>query len=234
MKFKTSISQTKQGKHYIRGMEVTELMSNNSFTDVMFLFLRGNLPTAAEKELLEAALIGCVENGVEAPSIFVPRVVASAGNNFQSALAASMLSIGEKHGGAAEKAAFIFASGKSAKEIVDENKILPGFGHKIYKDTDPRTEALFQKAKSLGFSCKYFVLAKEVEKELAGKKGKKLPLNIDGSLACCMLELGLDYRLGKALFLIARIVGASAHILEELQQNNSYYRLEGEEIEFKE
>ena len=91
-----------------------------------------------------------------------------------------------------------------------------------------------EKAKELGFSCKYFHLAYEVEKELAAKKGRKLPLNIDGAIGCVILELGIDVRLGKPLFLISRIVGMSAHVLEEMNQKNSYYRLEEGDVTYEE
>ena len=119
-----------------------------------------------------------------------------------------------------------FAVKKSAKEIVNENKIIPGFGHKVYKNKDPRAFAIYKKAKELGFSCKYFNLAYEIEKEISKKKGKKIPLNIDGAIATSMLELNLDLQLGKALFIIPRLVGSAAHILEEYKQKNPYYRLE--------
>jgi citrate synthase len=162
--------------------------------------------------LLDAMLVAAAENGIEVPSSFVPRVVAASGNEFHTALAAGMMSIGKKHGGAAEQAAMILNFGKSAEQIVEENKIIAGFGHKIYKDEDPRAKILEQKTLELGFSGKYFGLAHEIQKVLMEKKGKKLPLNIDGALACCMLELGFDAKLGKALFLISRIVGMSAHV----------------------
>lgn len=234
MKFKTSISQSKDGKHFVRGKELLELIDKHSFVEVMFLFLRGNLPAKNERQLLDAVLVAAMENGIHAPSLFVPRVVAASGNDFHTALAAGMISIGEKHGGAAEKAAEIFGSGKTSAEIITEYKIIPGFGHKIYKEEDPRAALLEQKAEALGFSGKYFKIAKDVEKALAEKKGKKLPLNIDGAMACCMLELGLDPKLGKALFLIARIVAMSAHILEEYKQGNSYYRLDESDVIFEE
>ncbi|MBI2123958.1 MAG: citryl-CoA lyase [Candidatus Wildermuthbacteria bacterium] len=234
MKFKTKISQTKDGKHLIRGHDLIECIKNKSFADTVFLLLRGDLPKENEKKLLEAMLIASVENGIEAPSLYVPRVVAASGNDFHTALAAGMLSIGEKHGGAAEKAAALFSSGESAKEIIKSERIIPGFGHKTYKDEDPRAKALCEKARELEFSCMYFNAAYEIEKELAQKKGRKLPLNIDGAIACCMLELGFDARLGKAFFLLSRIVGMSAHIIEEMKQENSYYRLEEGDVEYEE
>lgn len=230
MKFLTKISKTEDGRHSIHGYDLIELIEKRSFTEIIFLLLRGNFPTPQEKELLEAMLVASVENGIEAPSLYVPRVVAASGNPFHVALGAGMLSIGEKHGGAAEQCAELLSSGKSAQDILSQEKVIPGFGHKIYKDQDPRTKALHEKAKNLGFSCAYFDLAFQIEKELENKKGKKLPLNIDGALACCMLEMGFNPKLGKALFLISRIVGMSAHVLEEMEQNNSYYRLDEKDL----
>lgn len=234
MQFRTNISKTEDGKHFIRGYDLIELMKNNSFSEVIFLLLRGSLPEAREKELLETILIAAVENGIEAPSLYVPRIVMASGNDFHTALGAGMLAIGEKHGGAGEKCAFLLQSDKSAREIVNEYSLIPGFGHKIYKHEDPRAAAIYEKAKTLGFPCTYFEKAYHIEKELEEKKGKKIPLNIDGAIAAAMLELGFDWRLGKAIFLISRIVGMSAHILEELEQGNSYYRLDETDVSHEE
>lgn len=238
MKFKTNISKTEGNTHSIRGKNILELIEKRSFADVIFLLLRGNFPNEKEKALLEAMLVASVENGLEAPSLFVPRVVAASGNDMHVALAAGMLAIGSKHGGAGEQAAQLFASDRSAADIVEQERIIPGFGHKIYKEEDPRASALFEKAKNLGFSPpaggRYFKKAYEIEAKLAEKKGKKLPLNIDGAIAAVMLELGFDPKLGKAFFLIARIVAMAAHVKEEMEQKNSYYRLDETEVQQEE
>lgn len=237
MKFKTSISTTTDGRHFIGGVSLVELIEKRSFAEVVFLLLRGNLPTAKEGALFEAMLVAAMENGLEAPSIFVPRVVKASGNAFHVALAAGMLAIGERHGGAGEKAAELFASGKSASEIAEEwmgkGKPVPGFGHKMYKNEDPRAATLYAKAKGLGFACEAFKIAYGLEAEIEARKGKKIPLNIDGAQAACLLELGFDWRLGKALFLMARIVGMSAHVLEETRQDNAFYRLDAEDLQYE-
>ena len=234
MKFKTKISKTKDGTHSIRGYNILELIEKHSFVDVIFLLLRGDFPSEKEKALLEAMLVASIENGLEAPSLFVPRVVAASGNDMHVALASGMLAIGSKHGGAAEQAAILFASEKTAADIAEQEHIIPGFGHKIYKEEDPRVTALFEKAKKLGFSCAYFKKAYDIERALAEKKGKKLPLNIDGAIAAVMLELQFDPKLGKALFLIPRIVAMAAHVKEEMEQKNSYYRLDEAEVQNEE
>ncbi|MDZ4231667.1 MAG: citryl-CoA lyase [Candidatus Pacearchaeota archaeon] len=231
MEFRTKISTTKDGKHEIYGYDVLELMKEHSFIDVVFLLWRGSLPEAREAELMNMILVAAAENGIEAPSAFVPRVSASVGNPMHVALASSALAIGEKHGGAAEACALLLQSGKSAEEIVKENKVIPGFGHKIYKEEDPRATLIHKKAKDLGFPCTFFDLAYEIERKISEAKGKKIPLNIDGAMAAAMLELKLDLRLGKALFLIPRLVGAASHILEEMEQANSYHRLGPEDVQ---
>lgn len=230
MKFQTKISATKNGEHEIYGRKVLDLMKEHSFVEVLFLLWRGSLPTKQEEELMNVLLVAAAENGIESPSTFVPRISASVGNPMHVALAASALSIGENHGGAGEKSAEILASESSPDEIVASHTVIPGFGHKIYKDEDPRATLIHEKAKELGFSCIFFDRAYAIEKKLAEAKGKKIPLNIDGAMAAAMLELGLNPKFGKALFLIARMVGAASHVAEEMEQGNSYHRLGPEDV----
>lgn len=232
MEFRTKISKTKDGKHLIYGKDILDLIDKNSFVDMFFLLIKGELPKKNEAELLNSILVAATEHGVAAPSAFVPRTVASTGNTMNTALAAGVLTIGEKHGGAVEQIAKILSSGKSAKEIVNEfeGKRIPGFGHKIYKDGDPRTAVLYKKTKELGFSQKFFDLAFDIEKEIEKRKGKKVPLNIDGAMAAVILELGFPWQAGKAMFIIPRLLGMTAHVLEEMEQGNSYHRLEKEDI----
>lgn len=225
----TSISK-KQGKnHTIRGHKVVNLIKDKTLVDMLFLLWRGDLPTPKEKKLLDAMLVSVVEHGVEAPSIFISRVVASTGNTMNAALASSALSVGEKHGGAIESAARMLLDEKSAQEIVEERltqkRTIPGLGHKVYKTEDPRTTAIHAKAEQLKFKNTYFKKAYDIETEFKKQKGKKLPLNVDGALAACMLELGFDPMYGKALFIIPRMIGASAHVVEELSGSTSYRRL---------
>ena len=107
MEFRTKISKTKDGKHLIYGKNILDLIDKNSFVDMFFLLIRGELPKKNEAELLNSILVAATEHGVAAPSAFVPRTVASTGNTMNTALAAGVLTIGEKHGGAVEQIAKI-------------------------------------------------------------------------------------------------------------------------------
>jgi len=237
MKWTTKISTHKNGSLYLRGKELTKLVGSFSFSQAIFLLWMGKLPKANQIKLLDAMLVSCIEHGVEAPSAYVPRVIMSTGNHINAALAGGLLSIGDFHGGAIEKAAKLLSDHKNAREIVRDaiasKKRIAGLGHKIYKNIDPRSEALFKLAKKLELSDKYIKKAQDVAKEFNKQSGKKLVLNIDMAIAACMLELGFDYRIGKAIFCLGRLPGMIAHAYEEATEEKPYRRFENKDVIYK-
>lgn len=229
MEFNTNISKTEGGRHEIYGKPLEDLMQNASFTEAIFLLFGGRMPTSGEKSLLDALLVAAVEHGIEAPSIYVPRISVASGNSVHVGMAAGVLAIGDAHGGAGEAAAVMLARSEDAAALVSEyvaaGKRMPGFGHMIYKDVDPRARIIFEKAKAAGLPLAHFEKAYAVEAELEAAKGKKLPLNIDGAFASAALTLGFSPESARALFVIARTAGMGAHAIEEQGQKNGYYRL---------
>jgi citryl-CoA lyase len=235
MRWRTSISTKKNGELYMRGIALTQLLKKHSFADGAFLLLSGRLPKKNERDLFDTILLACVEHGVEAPSAFVPRVVVSTGNTMNAALAAGVLTIGDWHGGAVEQCAKILQSNVSAEGIVNyaltAKERIPGYGHKVYKDKDPRAEFILTKAKKLKLAGEYIEKAVAIRKLLA-KNGKTLPLNIDGAIAAAISEMGLDWRLGKAIFILGRMPGMIAHAREELVREKPYRRFEEEDVDY--
>lgn len=235
MKLHTDISREHDGEHEIFGKKIGDLMRASTFTDVIFLLYRGMLPKDGERALLDAMLVSAVEHGIEVPSGFVPRVSVASGNSVHVAMAAGMLAMGEAHGGAGEASAHLLASTLDPRAIVEkyvkEKNPIPGFGHRIYKDEDPRATIIFQKAKASGVPLGAFQKAYAIEAELAEAKGKKLPLNIDGAFAAGTLSLGLPPAVAKVLFVLARTAGMGAHAVEEKKQDNGYARLTAHDTE---
>lgn len=229
MKFETKISNTIDDEHHIYNHAVSDLMQKHNFTDVIFLLYAGRLPTNGERVLLDAMLVAAAEHGVEVPSLYAPRVSAASGNSVHTAIAAGVLAIGEEHGGAGEAAAHLLERNEDPEKLVAEyvadKKRMPGFGHRIYKDEDPRAKIIYEKAKEAKVPLEAFEKAHAIEAALARVKGKKLPLNIDGAFAAGVLALGMHSRAAKALFVLARVAGMGAHAIEELEQRNGYRRL---------
>lgn len=243
-KFETTIStHDENGNPIIRGYDLIDLTNKVSFTESIFLVLKGELPNEKEAKLLNSLLVSSIEHGVEAPSTTIARLTASNGVPSSTAIAAGVASIGDSHGGAAEALAKILQENaddpKAAKLLVNkyktEGKRIPGYGHKIYKDKDPRTEMLIKIANETGFGNKYVKLALEIENELTeayAAKDTKVPLNIDGAIAALMSELGFDWRFGKSLFIISRVVGIAAHVHEEQTTGKPVRRISEEDVNY--
>lgn len=158
------------------------------------------------------------------------RAVVSGGNSLNAAVAGGVLVIGDWHGGAIEQAARYMQQfgdkldedGNNAAEVAEEmaawlkesEKRMPGFGHRLHT-ADPRTPVLFEIAERNGYSGKHIKLCLALEKVLSDKLGRKLPINVDGAIAAVISDMNLDWRLGKAFFIISRVPGLVAHAYEE-------------------
>lgn len=234
-KWKTSIAGIIDGEARIHGYKVTELIDKVNFTEAIWLELTGELPNDKQRAMLDAILISTIDNGLGPPSITNARNSASAGNPMQASVAAGILGIGEFHGGAIEECARLLQMGLTAAKLIEKvitsGDRIPGYGHKIYTE-DPRARQIFAKAKKLGFFEEHCELAVKVEQILEEKKGKKIPINVDGAIAAVISDMGFDYRLGKGFFLIGRVVGLVAHIFEEIVREKPFRRISNEEIEY--
>jgi len=237
-KWSTEITgHDENGEPIVRGYNLLDLIQKLNFTQAIFLVLKGELPNEKEEKMFNALLVSSIDHGVGAPSTTVARIAASSGVSTSAAIATGVAAIGENHGGAGEAAAKMLQKkvDKSAAEIVahfkEKDKRIPGYGHKIYKDEDPRTTTLLKIAQETGFHGKYVKKALEIADELEKSSGKKLPLNIDGAIAAVMSEMGFDWHLGKSLFIISRVSGLAAHVAEE-QKYGKLRRLSEEEIDY--
>jgi citryl-CoA lyase len=234
--WKTAITDIGPGKIRIKGYNIADIMENLSYAEAVYLILKGELPTKAEAALMNAILVSSVDHGASPPSVLGARTVASGGNSLNAAIAGGVLVIGDSHGGAIEQSARIMqdwagrgeAPDKAASELVDwlkETKTrMPGFGHRLHK-TDPRTAKLFEIAARHGFSGKHIELCKAIEKALAEKTGKELPINVDGAIAAVISDMGFDWRLGKGFFIISRVPGLLAHAYEEMTRERPMRKL---------
>ncbi len=108
--WKTSISRVvsdgAEEEVIVRGHRLSELIGRISFAEMMFLLLRGDLPTPAQARVLDALLVASAEHGIAPPSM-VSRCFASYGTNIQAAVAGGVLAFGDR-------------MSKGVKSLVDE------------------------------------------------------------------------------------------------------------------
>lgn len=201
--------------------------------------------TDLEARVLDAALILHMEHGGGNNSTFTTHVVSSAGSDTYSVIAAALSSLkGPKHGGANLKVVQMMNDLKeNVTDITDEDQVrnylekvlageafdhkglIYGMGHAIYSVSDPRAQ-VFKKfvrglaeEKHMDKEFKLFSMIEEMAPEIIAQKRKMykgVSANVDFYSGFVYSMLGIPLELYTPIFAIARIVGWSAHRLEEL------------------
>jgi citrate synthase len=234
----TSIIEMRPGMIRYRGYAIEDLIGNVGFADMIWLLTRGELPTRAQSALLEAALVAAVDHGPQAPSIAVARMAITCGVGINNAMASAINMLGDVHGGAGEQCVAFYQAiadrltdsspddiKKAAGAEIDAlaaagTTHVPGFGHRFHP-LDPRAPRLLslvdEAAKHGAVSGRYAAIGRAVDAILRERKGKTIPMNIDGATAVIFAELGFAPPLCRGLFVLSRSVGALAHAWEEKQ-----------------
>lgn len=227
----TSIIDMEPGRIDLRGEPIQNLIGHLSFAEMIWFMVRGDHPSGAQARLFEAALVAAVDHGPQAPSIATARMAVTCGLPLNNAMASAVNMLGDIHGGAGEQAValyhFVAQHPGGLEQALDEwieseGKILPGFGHRFHTPTDPRAPrlmALVSEAVNNGACNGQFMrIGQDTEAELARRKGKPVPMNIDGATAVIYAELGFAPPLARGLFCLSRSVGILAHAWEQMQQ----------------
>ena len=239
---KTAISRVEKNKIVTRGYNQRDLIDKVRYSDMVYLLLKGSLPSPKEGKIFNHVLVSFCDHGVTPPSTQTARLVASSGSPMNSAVAGALLSFGHKHAGAIEKTMELYQSrinsiyhtGDSGldnkqiaslaidvyNEFVDDKKI-PGFGHR-YHDVDPRADKLMELVIKEGFIGPHIKLALALEDLIYEKK--KIRLNVDGANAAILSDLGFTPDLGLGVFIIGRVPGIIAHIHEENMEEEEFRR----------
>ena len=229
----TSIIEMRPGMIRYRGYPIEDLIGRISFPAMIWLMLRGELPSEGQADLLGTALMAAVDHGPQAPSIAIARMAATCGVGINNAMASAINVLGDVHGGAGEQCVELYdriAAGVDAgvdlSAAVEAEldtpglRFVPGFGHRFHP-IDPRTAPLFElvaKAEAAGaVSGRFAAIGRAVEKAIGAMKKRHIPMNIDGATAVIYAELGFPPPLCRGLFVLSRSVGALAHAWEEMQ-----------------
>ena len=233
----TSIIEMRPGMIRYRGYAIEDLIGRISFPAMIWLMLRGELPSEGQADLLGTALMAAVDHGPQAPSIAIARMAATCGVGINNAMASAINVLGDVHGGAGEQCVEIYQAiaarmdGGVALAVAVEAelaalagrgiKFVPGFGHRFHP-IDPRAPRLLEVVEAAAaegvVDGRFAAIGRAVEEALAQRKGgKRIPMNIDGATAVIYAELGFPPPLCRGLFVLSRSVGALAHAWEQMQ-----------------
>ena len=228
--WRTGITTHDDTHIWIQGYDVAEMMRETSFSSVIFLLHKGRLPNDGERRLVDAILIASADHGPGSPSAAAARTVATGNRRApEAAVAAGVLAIGDAHGGAGLACMELIDAGlarisESGASIADvarlmieearrDGRRLPGLGHRTHS-TDPRTGVLFELAERHRLAGSGVQFMRELERAAASAI-KPLPINVDGAIAAVLHDLGFPPVLGKLFFILGRVAGLSAQVVEE-------------------
>ncbi len=230
----TRISRVEQGRIWVRGYPLEEIVDNLSFVEAMWLLIRGELPTPPQAAVWELTMKVAMDQQFISSAAGAARFVASAHPESPiPGLAAGILAHGSVTGSPRPAAEMVYAAhdlmqregltreeaaARTVEAFVSRGQPVPGFGHPIHKETEPRAELLRRKVQELGAWGQKAQLFEAIHEALCRRLAKALPINLAGMVAAVYCELGFDPIEIEALAAVGYGFAITAHVVEEIKE----------------
>lgn len=233
----SAIGATDPDHIWIAGRDITELMGSMTLTELAFLLLVGRAPTTGECRITDAALVSLADHGVTPSSLSTRLTYTGAPEAVQGAIAAGLLGAGSVFLGPAGDTAVYLADAVATRSLttgsddgtiaaaaaelvadqVSAGERMPGLGHPVHRQGDPRTARLYELAGEEGVLGPHLRLLRAIEVAHREATGRFLPVNGAGAAGAALADVGLPPALVRGFVLIARTAGLVAHLAEEMQ-----------------
>ena len=213
--------------YHFHGKEISGQSEERTLGGHFLALLHGHEPPKIQRDMMNVSLILYAEHEFNA-STFAARVTAATLSDFYSAITSAIGTLrGTLHGGANEAAMELIERFKTPEEaekqlmIMLENKAkIMGFGHRVYKDCDPRSDIIKVWAKKLALAQEDLLLYQISERiEAVMRRDKDLFPNLDFYSASAYHYCGIPTPLFTPIFVMSRITGWSAHVFEQRKDN---------------
>jgi citrate synthase len=213
-----------------------DVMGTVGFGELAFWLATQRRPTPGETRVFEAVLAALADHGFTPTAIVTRLTYLSAPDSVQGALAAGLLGGGSRFLGVTEDCGrFLHDVLTSVDELPTDDagwdaialetvaatrtgkKFVPGLGHHVHKDGDPRTPRLMQIAEEGGTFGPHLALFAAIGRVHPQVLGRTLPLNGAGVCGAALADLGLPLELLRGFALLARTAGLIGQLAEELR-----------------
>jgi citrate synthase len=253
--YPTSIGASDATSIRLLGHDVAgDLMGEVSFGDLAFWLVALRRPTPGELRVFEAVLVALADHGFT-PSVIAARLtLTGAPESVQGALSAGLLGGGSRYLGVTEDCGAFLAgalvahdgplpdddagwdaiAASAVQAQRDSGRLVPGLGHPVHKDLDPRTPAMFRIAAAEGLKGPHLRLFEAVGRVHPAILGRTLPLNGAGVCGAALADLGFSPDTLRGFALLARTAGLLGHLAEEMRRpaGPGIYRLADRSVRY--
>lgn len=237
--FPTSLGTSTPDEIRLLGHSLTaDLMGKVSFGELAFWLVAMRRPTPSETRVFEAVLVALADHGFTPTAIASRLTYLSAPDSLQGALAAGLLGGGSRFLGVTEDCGaylheVLRAHGSDlpgddagwdalALEAVAgtraAGRLVPGLGHPIHKQGDPRTPVIIGIAEEEGLRGPHLRLFEAIGRVHEQVLGRRLPLNGAGVCGAALADLGFPVQMLRGFALLARAAGLLGHLAEEMRR----------------
>ncbi len=228
----THLCYTDIDRILVRGKDLcTDLVGKMSFTEMMLFHLMGTQPTPQQVAVVDAVLITIMEHGLTPSAIAARQTFFGAPEALQGALAAGILGVGSRFAGTSGDCATLLSEivgapdnrkRETARSIAerfrDAGKFVPGYGHPVHKNGDPRVARLVEIVTEQDVEGRYIDAMYMLGHAVDASTGKKLVINASAAMGAAMAEVDIPPDIMRGLVIVSRSAGLVGHLLEEMQQ----------------
>jgi citrate synthase len=221
----------------------SEIMGRLTLTELAYLLVTRREPTPGERRILDAVLVSLADHGLTPSALAARLTYTGAPEAVQGAVAAGLLGAGSVFlGPTGDTAEFLDAYLEDAQRPSDAHRVtgiddsslrriaetavdarraagqrVPGLGHPVHRDEDPRTPRLYALAAEEGLLGSHLRLLELVAEVHAERSGRHLPINGAGAAGAALADIGVPPASARGFALIARTAGLVAHLAEEAE-----------------
>jgi ATP-citrate lyase alpha-subunit len=232
---KSTISDDRGDEPLYQGYAASELINNGyDIPHIIGLLWDNRLISKQEAEIIKRIIMLSADHGPCVSGALTTIIAACAGIGLSQAVAAGMIMIGPRFGGAVTDAGKWFKYAIDNKLSVEDflaymkNNVgpVPGIGHRVksLRNPDKRVKELVGYVKRLNIPTPHLDFALEVEKVTAAKKDN-LILNVDGTMAAVLVDIGFPVDSLNGFFILARTIGMIGHWTDQKRQGSRLIRL---------
>jgi citrate synthase len=236
LEFPTSLGTSTADSIGLLGQDLTaDLMGKVGFGELAFWLVAMRRPTPGEVRVFESVLVALADHGFTPTAIAARLTYLSAPDSLQGALASGLLGGGSRFLGVTEDCGGYLHDVLSrhegdlpttdeewdalalaaVTETRAEKKFVPGLGHPVHKQGDPRTPVLIGIAEEEGLRGPHLRLFEAIGRTHEQVLGRRLPLNGAGVCGAALADLGLPVELLRGFALLARAAGLLGQLAEE-------------------